>query len=668
MSEYPVNTIVDYLGNSELCLGIVTKDQGERLQVQGAAHQVAKVPLKQVLCSYGECTANNPMPRLVEVQNAISEAQREIELELLYDDLAANPSITALTDIAAEYFGAGYRKEQLSALARELVGDTLRFDRKNFDFIPRPQEEIDRLTELRRHRAAKAAWREEVRVWLLKVIAANAEECAKTPLAVPPQLEDFIQQTTQYLTTGQNCEAVNMLATAPSKLDSRALGLMVLKKTARLPEGADEFLLSNGIHAGFPQAVLEHTAAIEPYRSVEGKRERLELPLLFSIDDQWTREIDDALSVSTNEDGTYTVGIHLANPSAFVHKDDPLDQAAIERPLSLYLPTTTVTMFPARLGCDLASLSAKEPRPAMSFLVQLDKDGELLDWRFTASEIVVSHRLTYIEADELLKNNDSSALTQALALLDRLAQKRRIIREECGAVSLNRPEIKLHVVNGEITAEREDQNTPSHLLVQEFMVLANHLAAKYALRNDIPIIYRCQEAPFGDVHSVYNYAPLEFDSQVRMMKRTRLSTYPEAHFGLGLDLYTQISSPLRRYADLVIQRQIGAHLAGEVPPYTQQELFGVLDNVERTAGTNRALEREAHKFWMLEYLRRNCLDKKLGATIVRLDGSLVLAELDDYFERGVVMTRDRPPLGARLQVRITEIKPQLGRMALEIAY
>ncbi|MBO7741826.1 MAG: RNB domain-containing ribonuclease, partial [Victivallales bacterium] len=152
---------------------------------------------------------------------------------------------------------------------------------------------------------------------------------------------------------------------------------------------------------------------------------------------------------------------------------------------------------------------------------------------------------------------------------------------------------------------------------------------------------------------------------VRKMKRTRLSTYPQPHFGLGLDLYTQISSPLRRYADMVIQRQICAHLSGRAPEYTQQELFGIVDNVESTSSTNRALDREAKKFWLLEYLRRNCSGAVMDAVVVRQEGSLILVELCDYCERGVLMTRDRPAVGEMLRVRIGAINPKAGRMELE---
>lgn len=665
MSCCAVNTIIDYFGNSEMCLGIVTRLQNERMQVRGATNQITHVTVKQVLCQYGECTANNPLPQLVQIQNQISELQSAIDLEFLWSDLVENPQITALEDITAEYYGSDATSFQRSAMARALIADSLRFQRKSNDFTARSADEIEQLTLLRQQRAQRAALKERIRLWLIKVIAAPAEACSQKPLEIPEEMRPFIRQISEYLLNGFNCDAVNLLATAPSKLSPRELGVQILRKTASLPEGADEYLLSNGIHAGFAPDVLEAAAQIPV--CTDNTREDLSHLECFSIDDQWTREIDDALSCEFHSDGSCTVGIHLATLVPFVRKGDLLDNVAAERPLSLYLPTTTVMMFPEALGCGAASLNAGELRPALSCIVDFDGNGDIADWRFSLSQIRVAHRLTYIEADAILERHETGSLGRALARLAHLSVLRQTDREEAGAVSLNRPEIKIRVENGEINLYPEQQNTASHRLVQEFMVLANHLAARFCLRNDVPIIYRCQEMPTDGVHSVVSYDPVDFDLQVRKMKRTRLSTYPDPHCGLGLDLYTQISSPLRRYADMVIQRQMAATLSGAPLPYTQQELFGVLDNVERVAARNRALERDSHKRWMLEYLRRNCRGKALSAIVVRVEGNLVLAELTDCYERGVVLTRDRPYIGDRMEVRINEVRPELGRLVLEPA-
>lgn len=665
--NYPVNHIVDYVGNGELCLGLVVKDQGERIQVQGPTKQVTRINVKQVVADYGRCPTNNPLPTLTSLQNEITAIQEEIDTSFFWESLMETaPESRPLEIQGDDYFGQGHTPQQRSALGRALMADSLRFRFDGTGFAPNPPEEIQRLESLRRQRAEKAALRERTRQWLAQAIGTGEEACRTAPFPVPQEMEPFLQQCTDYLLRGLNSPAVNLLSTAGSKLAPRELALSLLRKTQRMPKDADEFLLANGIHAGFSPEAVTAAESLPAYAPQEG-RETIQGVDIFSIDDQWTREIDDALSWQRLPDGSSLVGIHLANPSSFVKKGDLLDQAAVDRPLSLYLPTTTVTMFPERLGCDLASLNQGETRPAFSVMVTLDDGGEILDWRIAQTQLAITRRLTYIQADELLRQEGGDSLSVALRELRRLAECRHRIREECGAVQLNRPEVKLHVQDGKITAEWDDQNTPSHDLVSEFMVLANHLAARYALRNQVPIIYRCQELPADDVHSVRVYDPIDFDQQVRKMKRTRLSTYPEAHGGLGLDLYTQISSPLRRYADMVIQRQLCAHLDGKPLPYSQTELFGVLDNVDRTASANRALEREARAFWTLELLRRQEADRRYPATVVRVEGRLVLVELNEYLVRGILLVRDAPSLGETLLVRIQEVKPKLNRLVTEPA-
>ena len=359
------------------------------------------------------------------------------------------------------------------------------------------------------------------------------------------------------------------------------------------------------------------------------------------------------------------VGIHIADPAYFVAKDDELDAAAEERPLSLYLPTTFVPMFPERLSHNLASLVQGEIRPSLTFIVAFDPDANIVEWKICSAKVKVAQRLTYIEADRMMeKGNDS--ISQAIRRLDAIARQLKKYREEDGAVSLNRPEMKIRVRNKQVFVEYVDQETPSHQMVGEFMILANNLAAQYALRNDIPVIYRAQEEPSEPVHPIHRYDPCLFDQMVRRMRRTRLSTYPAPHFGLGLDLYVQVSSPLRRYADLVILRQLSAHFANQPLPYKQEELFSILDKVDSTSNQNKYLEREANKYWMLEYIAQNCLGRIFPAMVVRQEGNLVLAEIDQLYERGVVYTRDHVRLGERITVRVREALPKSGRLVLEM--
>ena len=656
--DFLVNTIIDYFAsNNEMALAIVVKPGVERLQVQSVA-KTEKITPRQILTTHGTADGGN-LSKLSEIQNAIQDAMKEVETDFLWENLLEKEGQFSVEDICQEYFG-DKQPINISALARVMLEDNVHFKRVQNQFTVNSREEAEKIETLKRQRAEKAALRERTMKWLSDTLAAKP---AESPQPVPEEQEAFIANTIDFLLRGANNEAVNLLSAASGKLNVREIAIRMLRNCGRFPEEADEFLLANGIHAGFSRSVLEETDKLEAFPE---DSERLDLTQLetFSIDDEETMEIDDALSCRTEGDKTI-VGIHIADPAYFVPKDTPIDLAAEDRPLSLYLPTTFVPMFPERLSHDLASLVKGKVRPSLTFTVTFDVNGEMDDWTICSAKIKVSQRLTYKEADKMIESGEDS-VSDALRKLDVISRKLKQYREEDGAVSLNRPEMKIRVRNNQITVEHIDQETPSHQMVGEFMILANNLAAKYALVHDIPVIYRAQEEPSEPVYPIRRYDPCLFDQMIRRMRRTHLSTYPAPHFGLGLDLYVQVSSPLRRYADLVILRQLSAHFANQPLPYKQEELFSILDNVDSTASQNKSLEREANKFWMLEYIARNCIGQEFDAIVVRQEGNLVLAEIDRLFERGVVYTRDHVRFGERLRVRIRDASPKTGRLAMEM--
>ena len=655
---------LDYFSGNDFSLGTVVKDgDGGRIQVKAVKTDVStKIPNKQVVASYGQPSGKQA---IAEIQVSIESECAKVDTAFIWEIFVDSPGEHTFDELAENYYGD---KEplHLSTIARALFKDTDHFRRiqNSFSSIQvRSREEYEEYMNMMKMRAEKAAQRDKAIAWITEAIGYKGE----APFPVPPEYENLVDNTIDYIMCGTNSEAVNLLSRTVvlDKKNARDNAIALLKKTHRMPEGADEFLLANGIHAAFSRNVMEYANNLKEEFD-RSERSVVTEELVFSIDDAETREIDDALSCRSEGDN-YIVGVYIADPACYVSKGDPLDETAEDRPLSLYLPTTTVKMFPDHLSCDIASLNQGKERPTLAFTMTMTKEGEILDWEIRSAIVTVTRRLTYIEADVIMEAPapDDASLAQALKSLLFIADNSRAFREADGAVVLNRPELHVRVKNGEVSVESEDQNSPSHRLVAEFMVLANSLAAKYALRNEIPVIYRVQDPPSGPVTSVHEYEPYFFDQQVRKMKRTRLSTYPQPHFGLGLDLYIQISSPLRRYADLVMHRQLAAHSLGKPIPYTQEELFVVLNNVESTASQNRALEKEANKYWILEYLKRNCIGQKMGATVMKVEGPMVLAELDFYCERGVVITRDKPMPGEHIQITIKEVYPDSGRLVLQ---
>jgi exoribonuclease-2 len=389
-----------------------------------------------------------------------------------------------------------------------------------------------------------------------------------------------------------------------------------------------------------------------------GRVDYQDVPAL-TIDDEDTREVDDALTVRRSG-SEIIVGVHIADVSAFVDKGDLLDAEAFRRCSSIYLPTVTVRMFPERLSTDLASLTPRLPRPAFTVEVRFDEQGNQLGYRIALTTIRVESRLSYDQADEAIEAGDPS-----LQAMYSLAKHLHAARAERGAITFRRPELKIRVDGGEIHIKKINANTPSRLLVSEMMILANGLAADFASLNSVPVIYRTQEPrealPPGETPT--NEA-LTFERIRKTFKRSRLSLTPGSHSGLGLSAYTQASSPIRRYADLVTQRQFTAILSGAPVPHVREELLQILVTAEAAEQDIRAIEDRSTNYWLLEFLSRFKKDQPLSAIALDAKGNI---EMEDYYLRAKIVGPNKVRPGDTVQVQIENIDPARGEVRFRMA-
>jgi exoribonuclease-2 len=266
------------------------------------------------------------------------------------------------------------------------------------------------------------------------------------------------------------------------------------------------------------------------------------------------------------------------------------------------------------------------------------------------ARIPIMRRLDYDQVDSMLaagRDGVGEEAARTLAQLHLAANRLRERRRTAGAVLVQRREAKVRVRDGEVDIQVLDSGSPGRILVAEFMVLSNFVAARYAAMNRIPIIYRVQPQGAGD-----------FGAQ-----RPHLSLHPEYHAGIGLDFYAQLSSPIRRYADLVMQRQLISALA-EHPsqPYNVDELLTVLAGAENADATGRELERRAKRYWILRYLERHAQDGPLVAFATREGQS---AELADFAVRGTLHSAPSLPNDAPIIVQVSRVDPLRGWLAFD---
>ncbi|GAB4433235.1 MAG: RNB domain-containing ribonuclease [Anaerolineae bacterium] len=361
---------------------------------------------------------------------------------------------------------------------------------------------------------------------------------------------------------------------------------------AQSQENAHRLLLSlgywNETANPYPQRMGLPTAppnvALPPLPE-EPRRDLTHLPA-FAIDDAGSTDPDDAISLDGDR-----LWVHIADVAALAPPNSPADIEARARGASLYLPEGVVTMLPPQ-ATPLLALGLQEVSPALSFGLDVSAAGEVSLAEVTPSWVRVS-RLSYEEAETRLADAPFSAF---LELSNRFTAQ----RQRNGAIDLNLPEVKIRVEAGQVVIKPLPR-LRSHDMVRDMMLLAGVGLARFAQANNIPLLYSTQDAPteeeiFPDTLSG-NFA------RRRTLQRSQLSGAPAPHAGLGLDMYAQTTSPLRRYADLVAHQQIRAWLKGE-PLLTPAEVLERVGAAEAVAGSVRQTERLANKHWTLVYLQR----------------------------------------------------------------
>lgn len=315
--------------------------------------------------------------------------------------------------------------------------------------------------------------------------------------------------------------------------------------------------------------------------------ERLDLTHLpaFAIDDEGSSDPDDAVSWDGER-----LWVHVADVAALVTPDSPADLEAQGRGANLYLPEGTVPMLPPEATERLA-LGLTEVSPALSFALRISGDGEVVD---------VEIRPTWVRATRLTYEQVEAQLAEEpFATLHRLARLRAERRKAHGALSLDLPEVKIRVQDGQVQI-KPLPSLQSRELVSEAMLAAGEAGAAFALANQIPIPFTTQDRPDPPEEPLPDGMAGMYALR-KTLKRSQQSSVPTPHSGLGLDAYVRLTSPLRRYLDLVAHQQLRAFLQGR-PPLDTQAVLERVGAAEAVTGAVAYAERLSRQHWTLVYL------------------------------------------------------------------
>ncbi|MDR3348022.1 MAG: ribonuclease R [Acidaminococcales bacterium] len=405
----------------------------------------------------------------------------------------------------------------------------------------------------------------------------------------------------------------------------------------------------HGLATAFPKKVLEDAdkanSAVE--ETEFAKRRDLCDRLIVTIDSDDAKDLDDAVRLEEIADGSWLLGVYIADVSYYVQEDSPLDKEARERATSVYLADRVLPMLPERLSNGLCSLNADEPRLAMACEMKINGQAQITDYELFPAVIKVRKRLSYSAVREALREGAPPAgmeprLFGMLRKMDALSALLHEKRMERGAVDFDFPEQKIRLdANGRPTEVKLVKRTAAERIIEEFMLKANETVARHLFERRIPAIYRVHEQPdeekmaalagllatFGlrltrakkvspsDLQKILRKIAGKSEEKLiakvmlRSLKQAEYGAENSGHFGLASKYYTHFTSPIRRYPDLVIHRLLKETLKRKLAAKRREKLEKSLPEIavhsSRRERVAEAAERAVEDLKKAEYMREH---------------------------------------------------------------
>ncbi len=592
--------IVEYIDRQRIISSVVLENRNQRLrlltetnrEVNLSANRILFSPVQSLSISAGRDGAVDRLRELGEKRQGLSAAVDVEELwEVLHDE-AEWIDLDTMTEFA---FADGLDDDRRSAVIRAFFTNRTYFKFQNDRFFPYTPEQVEGIQAQETEAERRRILIESGGDWIKSVM-----DMKTPPDSIPEENVRIIEILKSLYLFEKECRDYALgkaiLERAGIEPGDALFQLLVKLKLWDTDENID--LLRYETPILFPEPVMESARGLTrspPDFSAEGVRRDLTHLDLITIDGQATLDYDDALSIE-EKGGFFEVGIHIADVGHFVARDEPLDQEALVRASSIYMPDQKIPMLPPTLAEGLCSLRAGELRPAVSTLIRINSNADILGYEIVPSIIRVKHQLSYYDVNTIAEDN------REISALHEIAKNFRKRRLEDGAVQICLPEINLWLSDdGEVMLNRTNRESPGRLLVSELMIMANWLMGTFIAEQGLPAVYRSQPPPRERLYKEAEGSLFQNWMQRKHLSRFVLSHSPEPHAGLGLNAYLTATSPIRKYVDLLTQRQIRAAYDLE-RPYTSEEVDRAIQVLEGPMIQVARIQNRRKRYWLLKHI------------------------------------------------------------------
>jgi exoribonuclease-2 len=654
--------IVEYIEAGNIVTAVCLLDDGNRLHLLTPSNREVNLPPKRALLISGaplntHTSREDLLGRLKAVIERRIRLQQQVRVGELWELVREENEVFSFRYLAQLCFGEEVTDDHISGLVRAVFEDKLHFKLKDGAFLPNSETRIELVLREKEEAEQREKTLQEGGRWLKRIL--EGKETGEP--ACRQEIIDLLVQLALYREDAVDHKfGKELLARAGINDVTEVRGLLVRLGVWEEDQNLD--LLRLNVRTSFTAGEIQEAAKTAGAPVHLSGREDLRGETVLTIDGPFTRDFDDALSLEIR-DGVTELGIHISDVASMIPEGSLFDRIAEERGTSLYLARRQIPMLPPELSEDALSLKQDEDRPAISLISRFDSEGNLLDSRFVTSLVRVKQRLIYEEVDKLFEKD------RRLGELHRLSTILRKSRVEKGAMLLPLPEVYAEVgEDGKVSIKLATQDTPSKLIVSELMIFYNWMAARFCRDQRVPALYRSQAGP-SEIVSADDRDPLYTVLKQRgKVSPLEIDEKPRPHSGLGLDVYTNVSSPIRRYFDLLIQRQIRNVLLGSAPPYTSEDLEKKRMILEPMLRDLERLKRNRLRYWILKHLLQK-QPKTSEALVLAAAKTKYKIALTDYLLITEMKRQNGQELreGQRFLAKVKKVDPWEDILRLEYA-